>query len=132
MISCLLSSSVHALLLPATRPEITTNHPATSRLRTPVMKGQESFPQSISEDQLARIRVEAVWKEIEATAVWLNCPTLSVEEGIFMIGIMRSLILHKFAISYSTPASLSLLVVVDAFESFESLADCRALSKALR
>ena len=81
MISCLLSSSVHALLLPATRPEITTNHPATSRLRTPVMKGQESFPQSMSEDQLARIRIEAMWKEIEATAVWLNCPTLSVEEG---------------------------------------------------
>ena len=45
------------------------------------MKGQESFPQSMSEDQLARIRIEAMWKEIEATAVWLNCPTLSVEEG---------------------------------------------------
>ena len=81
MISCLLSSSVHALLLPATRPEITTNHPATSRLRTPVMKGQESFPQSMSEDQLARIRIDAMWKGIDATAVWLNCPTLSVEEG---------------------------------------------------
>ena len=45
------------------------------------MKGQESFPQSMSEDQLARIRIEAMWKGIEATAVWLNCPTLSVEEG---------------------------------------------------
>ena len=42
---------------------------------------QESFPQSMSEDQLARIRIEAMWKGIEATAVWLNCPTLSVEEG---------------------------------------------------
>ena len=45
------------------------------------MKGQESFPQSISEDQLARIRIDAMWKGIDATAVWLNCPTLSVEEG---------------------------------------------------
>ena len=42
---------------------------------------QESFPQSMSKDQLAQIRIEAMWKGIDATAVWLNCPTLSVEEG---------------------------------------------------
>ena len=39
MISCLLSSSVHALLVPATRPGVITNHPAAPRLGTPVMKG---------------------------------------------------------------------------------------------
>ena len=39
MISCLLSSSVHALLVPATRPAVITNHPAAPRLGTPVMKG---------------------------------------------------------------------------------------------
>ena len=39
MVSCLLSSSVHALLVPATRPGMITNHPAASRLGTPVMKG---------------------------------------------------------------------------------------------
>ena len=42
---------------------------------------QESFPQSMSKDQLLEIRIEAMWKGIEAAAVWLNCPTLSVEEG---------------------------------------------------
>ena len=35
----------------------------------------------MSKDQLAQIRIEAMWKGIDATAVWLNCPTLSVEEG---------------------------------------------------
>ena len=39
VIGCLLSSSVHALLVPATRPGMITNHPAASRLGTPVMKG---------------------------------------------------------------------------------------------
>ena len=39
VIGCLLSSSVHALLVPATRPGMVTNHPAVSRLGTPVMKG---------------------------------------------------------------------------------------------
>jgi hypothetical protein len=39
MMSCLLSSSVHALLVPATRPGVMTNHPAATRLGTPVMKG---------------------------------------------------------------------------------------------
>ena len=39
MISCLLSSSVHALLVPTARPGVITSHPATSRLGTPVMKG---------------------------------------------------------------------------------------------
>ena len=45
------------------------------------MKGQESSPQSMSKDQLAEVYIEAMWKRIDATAVWLNCPTLSVEEG---------------------------------------------------
>ena len=38
-------------------------------------------PLSTSKNQLDAVYADAVWKRLDAEAVWLNCPTLSIEGG---------------------------------------------------